>query len=40
MKYVNIGATYIFAIFLIASAIGTVNSIVSGEAMNFSTGYP
>ena len=40
MKYVNIGATYIFAIFLIASAIGTVNSIVSGEAMNISTGYP
>lgn len=40
MRYIYVGATYIFAIFLIASAIGTVNSIVSGEAMNFSTGYP
>jgi len=40
MKYVNIVAKYIFAIFLVASAIGTFNSIFTGQAMNFSTGYP
>ena len=40
MKYVFIVAKYLFAIFLVASAIGTFNSILTGQAMNFSTSYP
>ena len=40
MKYVKIAVQYLFAMFLIASAIGTFNSIFTGQAMNFSTGYP
>lgn len=40
MKYVYLGAKYLLAIFLVLSAVGTFVSIFSGEAMNFSTGYP
>lgn len=39
-KYVYLGAKYLFGIFLVLSAVGTAVSIFSGEAMNFSTGYP
>lgn len=40
MKYVYTGAKYLFGLFLLASALGTISSIMAGEAMNFSTGYP